>query len=165
MDRIREALFSILTPHLPNAAFLDLFAGTGANGIEALSRGAKHCLFVDNAPASRALVQRNLEAARLMDAATVEGMELPRQITRISDHGAPFDVIFADPPHEFDQYNPLVEAIGREGLLAEEGILIIEHAAELNLKDDNDPLHRFRQANYGNTTLSFFERPPVGDAH
>lgn len=162
LDRVREALFSILTPRLPDAAFLDLFAGTGANGIEALSRGAKHCLFVDNAPESRALVQRNLAATQLMNAATVEGMALPHQLTRLSGHQAPFDVIFADPPREFDQYDLLVEVVGQEGLM-EEGILIIEHAAELNLTVESGTLRRFRQANYGNTTLSFFETLPVDD--
>lgn len=164
LDRVREALFSILTPGLDGAAFLDLFAGTGANGIEALSRGAQRCLFVDSSTASLALIRRNLEAARLADQADLERVELPGQLARLGSQGAPFDVIYADPPHTFAHYDALVEAIGREGLLAPEGVLVIEHGADTRFEEANGPLHRFREAAYGKTVLSFFEYRPTVDA-
>jgi len=164
LDRVREALFSILGPQLADVAFLDLFAGTGANGIEALSRGAQRCLFVDSSAASLALVRRNLESARLLDNAAFERLNLPSQLERLTSPGAPYGVIFADPPHIFTEYDLLVKTIGRDHLLAEEGVLVIEHSAETNLKEENGPLHRFRQADYGKTTLSFFEHTSSEEA-
>ena len=111
-----------------------------------------------------ALVRRNLEAARLLDDAAFERRDLPGQLARLTGPGTPFGVIFADPPHDFAQYDLLVEAIGRENLLEEEGVLVIEHGAEMDFERENGPLHRFRKAVYGNTTLSFFQHMSPEDA-
>ena len=157
LDRVREALFNILSPRLPGGRFLDLFAGTGANGIEALSRGAHHCTFVDHSPAAIAAITHNIECMGLHARAVCLRLALPDQLDRLNVPDAPdYNMIFADPPHNFDAYNTLVARIQECGLLAEEGIVIVEHAVGLSLDAAIGALRCWRRATYGRTCLSFF---------
>ena len=97
-DRIKETLFNILQPDIPGCTFLDLFAGSGGIGIEALSRGASACVFVDNDPKACAVIRENLAFTRLADDAEVLGLEASRAITSLEGH-KPFTFIFMDPPY------------------------------------------------------------------
>ena len=156
LDWVREALFSIIGPRIEGAAFLDLFAGTGANGIEALSRGARLCVFVDNDRRALAAVERNLEAAHLEDLAEIHRLTLPEGLQGLSPPEQGYDFIFADPPYAIDSYESLLSGIADGSLLAPEGMVIIEHAARIVIKGDNTGLEEFRLAKYGDTALSFF---------
>lgn len=156
LDRVREALFSILMPRIPGARFLDLFAGTGANGIEALSRGAAWCTFVDNAPAAIATVTHNLEAARLDTHAECLRLSLPEGLGAVSPKRAPYGVVFADPPYAFTRYGDLARLLRDMSLVEEGGLLVLEHAATTDLGEELGGLKRFRTAHYGDTDLSFF---------
>jgi len=157
LDRVREALFSILGDRIAGARFLDLFAGTGANGIEALSRGAAFCTFVDNHPESLAVIWRNIEKAYLSDRTQVVKLSLPKGLANLPPRAAPYRVIFADPPHIFDQHEALFEAIVRNRLLEPGGLVVIEHDASLVLPEHPiTGLARARTATYGGTGLTFF---------
>jgi 16S rRNA (guanine966-N2)-methyltransferase len=102
-DRAREGLFSSLGPgSLVDASVLDLFAGTGAAGIEALSRGAQRAIFVDRSPAAIVAIKRNLGATKLSDRAEVIASGLARFLTRDDRPGAPFDVVICDPPYDLE---------------------------------------------------------------
>jgi len=153
LDRVREALFSILAPRIAGANFLDLFAGSGANGIEALSRGAASALFVDNHPDSLACIKKNLELTGFANRGRCQRSALPQDLARVSGD---FDVIFADPPYGFTGYTELLEAIAQTGKLATDGEIVIEHPRKLDLPAEIATLRQTQQRHYGTTTLSFY---------
>lgn len=156
-DRIRESLFSILMPRLEQARFLDLFAGTGANGIEALSRGAASATFVDSDERSLQFIKRNLAKTSLRARGHVRRLQLPEQLGRLAGD-APFDIVFADPPYKFTHYLKLLDRIVDEDVLAAEGVVIVEHNRNTPMPEDGDHLVQARRNTYGDTTLSFYRR-------
>lgn len=153
LDRVREALFNILAPRIAGACFLDLFAGTGANGIEALSRGALSAVFVDKEVRSLSAVRANLATTRLAGQARIMKLAIPVGLAQLD---GPFDVIFADPPYEFRDFEALFGEIQRRDLLNSGGIIVLEHASRTPLEELIGGFSRTRQATYGDTTLSFF---------
>ncbi len=155
LDRVREALFSILMPRLEDARFVDLFCGSGANGIEALSRGAANVTFVDQDRKALNTVRDNLNRARVATHATCLQLEIPREIQRIP---GTFDLVFADPAYDFDAYDALLDAIAAGTLLAEDGLVIVEHRRSVDLPATTDALTRTRVAPYGQCALSFYAR-------
>lgn len=156
LDRVRESLFSILMPRLPGARFADLFAGSGANGIEALSRGATAAVFVDSDARSLACVQQNLARTRLELSATQYRLRLPSGLARLRKTEAPFDLVYADPPFGFTAYDTLLETLISEDLLLPQCLVTIEHANTTTIPEAVAPLTRQRQVSYGTVTLSFF---------
>lgn len=156
LDRVREAAFSILLPRIAGARFADLFAGSGANGIEALSRGAEACAFVDSDPRSLTNVEHNLERTHLAGKAACYRLALPDGLGRLRLREAPFHIVFADPPFDFAGYDILLERIAAEALLAPEGVVVIEHAKDAPTPEAAGGLIRNRQSTYGTVTLSFF---------
>ena len=155
LDRVRESLFSILAPRIPNARFLDLFAGTGANGIEALSRGAAFCGFIDTAREARAVIEQNLALANVGDQGSILACTLPQGLADLLEG---YDVVFADPPYEFDQHRELLARLGREGLVLAGGCVIVEHEVSTALEERVGALTRYRLSRYGRVALSFYER-------
>lgn len=152
-DRVREALFNILGPWLSDGRFLDAFSGTGANGIEALSRGAREVVFVDSTRNALGLVRNNLVKTKLATGAVLLEAVLPKDGDRV--HG-PFDVIFADPPYDYQDYAGLLECFARDGFLAEDGIIVIEHIKSLDLPESVGTLEQTRRKKYGKSCLSFY---------
>jgi len=161
LDRVREAFFSIVGPALPGSRFLDLFAGTGANGLEALSRGAAHAALVESDAASRKLIAENIARTKLGDRARVHALTLPAGLAKLI-HDEPYQFIYADPPHSFLDYTALFDAIHTGGLLADGGVIVLEHATRTPVADAVGAFRRARVAQYGQTTLSFFR--PQGHA-
>lgn len=153
LDRVREALFSILMSRIEGSRFLDLFAGTGANGIEALSRGAAAAIFVDASRPALNTVRDNLTRARVAQRAMSLQLELPREIARISGN---YDIVFADPAYDFGLYTELLAGIEERALLADDGIIVIEHKRGTELPESVGTLERSRVANYGQCALSFY---------
>ncbi|MGB5660638.1 MAG: 16S rRNA (guanine(966)-N(2))-methyltransferase RsmD [Thermoanaerobaculia bacterium] len=156
--RLREALFDIWRDRVPGARFLDLFAGSGAVGLEALSRGASFVVFVEN---DRDAVRR-LQAvcAELApDSTSVLQADLPAQIDRVQRPGEGcYDLIFADPPYAFTEYGELVASLGE--LLAVGGELAIEHSVRRGLPDSVEGLVRQGSRNYGENRIAFFAAAP-----
>ncbi len=155
LDRVREALFSIIGPEIGGVRFLDLYAGAGAVGLEALSRGAEHVDFLESNREAARLIRENIQRTRLSHGARIYIVDLPGGLDRFPA-AAPYALIYADPPHAFTDYAALFEAIGDAGLLARDGTLILEHATRTTVPDDLGPFRRFRSARYGETTLSFY---------
>lgn len=152
LDRVREALFSILAARLPKARFLDLFAGTGANGLEALSRGAAQATFIDCDRRALAIIEKNLQLTHLSAGRCLQ-LDLPKDLPRIA---GPFDIVFADPPYDFSAYADLLHAIDNAQLLAQNGLLILEHRQNTLLPELSGKFTRRRIAEYGDTHLSFY---------
>jgi 16S rRNA (guanine966-N2)-methyltransferase len=161
-DRVREALFSVLG-NLEGATVLDLFAGTGALGIEALSRGAMHATFVENArPALRAL-QRNLQALEAVDATTVLPIAVERALRSVPWKTEAFDLVFIDPPYALIRDGRFQGALGLamdRGLstaLRPEGRAIIEHGSDERAPVVSGVSHEQTRV-YGDSALSFYLR-------
>jgi 16S rRNA (guanine(966)-N(2))-methyltransferase RsmD len=159
-DRLRETLFNVLAPRIENARFLDLCAGSGAVGIEALSRGAAHITFVDRSRKMSALIASNLELCRVSTAAsTVVSAEAGDFLDRIIKQApGPWDIVFFDPPYA-DDYLAVLERIGSHGekLLTGDGLVIVEHDKRKLLPEIVGSLRQTRNLKQGDSVLSFYE--------
>ncbi|SHF20841.1 16S rRNA (guanine(966)-N(2))-methyltransferase RsmD [Caldanaerobius fijiensis DSM 17918] len=154
-DRIKESIFNILQLYIPGAVVLDLFSGSGALGIESLSRGAEKAVFVDQSKQSVQFIKKNLMAAKLVDRATVLCMPVKKALEKLDSQ---FDLIFMDPPYLKGLITPTLEDIGLKNLLKEEGIIVVEHDSKDFLPDTITFFVRYRQKQYGRTTVSFYKR-------
>ncbi|HEX5761117.1 MAG TPA: 16S rRNA (guanine(966)-N(2))-methyltransferase RsmD [Thermoanaerobaculia bacterium] len=162
--RVREALFSIWSERVPGARFLDLFAGSGAVGIEAASRGAARVLCLEDDPRAVRTLRKNVEGLggeggerRI----AVWRVPLPRGLSRLVEQGEPpYDLVFADPPYAFDEYEELLRRVAP--LVAEDGEAAVEHSAREPLAEEAAGLTRVSERRYGETALSFYRRrePP-----
>jgi len=160
-DRVREALFSILAHRLLNCRFLDLYAGTGAVGIEAVSRGAKHVICVESAHQAKALVQLNIAHCGVGDRMTIVHQTVQRFLSQADHWDEPYDIIFADPPYEsVPEFVSLVGAVDTGRLFAVDAWLIIEHALKTSLPASVAGMTFQRCYRYGDTALSIFSRLP-----
>jgi 16S rRNA (guanine966-N2)-methyltransferase len=149
-DRLRETLFNILSPRIQGARVLDGFSGTGAVGLEAISRGAADVMFVDHDPRAVALITSNVERCGVTGHAIIR-RELGRQ-TLPSD--ALFDLIVLDPPYEMNPHGALTSLAPH---LAAEGVLVLEHARRQDAPDV-DGLLRVREVKAGSSVLTFYKR-------
>ena len=150
-DKLRETLFNILAPRIEGARVFDGFAGTGAVGIEALSRGAAHVTFVEKDRRAVALIQANLAACGVEAVYNVEQDEIVAALRRA---GAAFDLILLDPPYELHPISPTLEAAAAR--LSAEGLLVLERATRRE-PDVPATLIRVRDVKSGDSTLTFFE--------
>jgi len=153
-DRAREALFAILGDRVVGARVLDLFAGSGALGLEALSRGARAALFVDNDRRALAAIARNIETLGFADRAVY----LRRDLCRCRKLPAgPFDLVFCDPPYGRGLGERMVALVAAEGLLAAGGILVVEERSSETVAGAGD-LQLVQRRSYGDTCFWFFSR-------
>jgi 16S rRNA (guanine966-N2)-methyltransferase len=158
-DRLRETLFNILAPRIEGARFLDLCAGTGAVGIEALSRGAAQVTFVDQSRKMCALIEANVDALEVeqneVEIVSAEASEfLRRRGKKVTE---PFDIIFYDPPYAAN-YEPPLDNLGdmTRSLVSKEGIVIVEHSSKNALNGEFGELKRYRHLKQGDSSLSFY---------
>jgi 16S rRNA (guanine966-N2)-methyltransferase len=172
-DRLRETLFNILSPRLDGCRFVDLYAGTGAVGIEALSRGAAHVWFAENAEPALASLRGNLAALKISSGYTVESRGVGAVLQKLAKLTQQIDLVFLDPPYEAEaEYagtlSFLGSARGRE-MLAPDALVIVEHTKKAKLAGRYGGLEHTRLVKQGDATLSFFafatvEQSPHPDA-
>jgi 16S rRNA (guanine(966)-N(2))-methyltransferase RsmD len=159
-DRLRETLFNVLAPRMPQARFLDLCAGTGAVGIEALSRGAAYVTFVDRSRKTCGLIEANLDLLGVPEAETEVVMSEAAEFLRRATARAhtPYDIVYFDPPYSID-YLPVLDAFGTQAhtLLNADGILVVEHHHKNTLRDAVGLIRRWRILKQGDSALSFYE--------
>ena len=129
-DRLKENLFNLLGPRIPGARFLDLYSGSGAIGIEALSRGAREAVFVENSRAALEAIRVNLRKCGLDTKARVLGMDIGKAIRRLTEEAGPFDIIFLDPPYGMGLTRQTLTWLEESSLLAAEGMIVAEVPAE-----------------------------------
>ena len=156
-DRVREALFDILGDRAKGSAFLDLFAGSGAVGIEALSRGAGPVLLVENERAALLAIDRNLEALEVRDRVLVLREGWPGALVRGARSG-PFSIVFADPPFARAPYAAILESLMAPGILGADARIILEHELRLGVPERVGELQRTRVARYGRVGLAIYTR-------
>lgn len=162
-DRIREALFNILTSRLGTlngCKVLDLFSGTGALALEALSRGAQSARLIDSHSESIKIIKKNIDACRMNDCTTVQQGELPAVLAKIESCGT-YDLIFLDPPYDQDLAPVLLSRIDALGLLSSKGIIVVETEKGCNLAERIGSLAQTNQRCYGISTITLFERTPL----
>jgi 16S rRNA (guanine(966)-N(2))-methyltransferase RsmD len=160
-DRLRETLFNVLAPRIQGAAFLDLYAGSGAVGIEALSRGAARVEFVEQAPKALKALQGNLERLGLSAGFQVHAVAVGAFLRRASQvpKRERYEVVFLDPPWDAAaQYAATLGQLGGSaaGLLAPGGLVIAEHRRKERLEDNYGSLQRTRLLEQGDAALSFY---------
>ena len=153
-DRNKESLFNMIAPDLYDAVFLDLFCGSGAIGIEALSRGAKKAVFVDSSRQSRESTQRNLQHTKLEQKAELLNQDVFSAIRLLKNRNERFDIIFMDPPYEEGLVAPVLEAIVLSSLLREDGYVIVERGAK-TLPPKVQGLKIIREKDYKTTVMTF----------
>ncbi len=162
-DRLRETLFNVLAPRISGAAFLDLYAGSGAVGIEALSRGASFVSFVERAPAAVKILRDNLERLAIGDGFRIHAVSVEaylRSSLKPSLKPECYEVLFMDPPYEDKRdYSTTLGLLGGAaiGMLAPDAIVIAEHRRKIPLDEQYSTLHRTRLLEQGDSALSFYE--------
>ena len=156
-DRVRESIFDILQGVLEGRRVLDLFAGTGAMGIEALSRGALAAVFVENHPSSLEALKRNLAACRLEGDSEVLAHEAEEGLRFLEGRGESFEFIFLDPPYGKGLASKTVGKLAKSPLLNSETLVVAEHSPSEEV-DEVFPLQRVDFRKYGSTRISFFRK-------
>ncbi len=151
-DRLRETLFDVLAPRIQGALFLDAYAGTGAVGIEALSRGARRCVFVEKNRAAAAVIRGNLMTLGIENRAEVFTGKAAPVLERINA-----DIVFLDPPYESD--NEYATALAALAASPSEKLVIVQHASLRTLPEQAGVLRRHRVLKQGNNSLSFYSAP------
>lgn len=158
-DRLRETLFNVLAPRIEGAHFLDLYAGSGAVGLEALSRGAEHVVFVEHAPAALKVLQANLARLRLTAGFSIQSGSVGAYLRLALPESKQFDLVFLDPPYdETKEYATTLGLLGSAAanLLAVGAVVIAEHRRKERLEDCYGLLARTRLLEQGDAALSFY---------
>jgi 16S rRNA (guanine966-N2)-methyltransferase len=166
-DRLRETLFNVLGPGVVGSRFLDVFAGTGAVGIEALSRSAADVTFIENhAPAAK-LIRNNLDSLKIASGATILNVDaliaFQKLAARHTPSTPPFDFVFVDPPYAAHvDYARTLEFLASANFLAPGALVIFEHHHKFQLPEQFDRLRRTRVLKQGDSTLSFYFSSQTG---
>jgi 16S rRNA (guanine966-N2)-methyltransferase len=159
-DRLRETLFNILAPRLDRCRFVDLYAGTGAVGIEALSRGAAHVWFAENAEPALASLRQNLAALKINRDVTVEDRGVGALLQRLSKLTEPVDLVYIDPPYEAEaEYSGTLNFFGSvrgRAILGSHALVVAEHSSKAKLAPRYGALEHTRLLKQGDAALSFF---------
>ena len=151
-DRVKESVFNIINFHLPDANVLDLFAGSGAMGIEALSRASRHAIFIEQSDDAFKIIKKNLCDTRLEDRAEIIRTDAISFLNRTNDV---FDIIFLDPPYNKGFFDSAMNGIKNRSLLSDKGIVVAESEFGGELPDC-EGFELIRRAKYGKTLISVF---------
>ena len=162
-DRIKETLFNIIGPSVYDAVFLDLFSGSGGIGIEALSRGAKEAVFVENNPKAMACIRENLKTTRLGAKAALMTEDAVSALGRLEGEKI-FDIIFMDPPYNRDEERRVLRYLGGSSLVYDDTVIILEASRETDLSYADDlGFFVIREKIYKTNKHVFIERAGVED--
>jgi len=158
-DRLRETLFNVIGPKVEGAVFLDCYAGSGAVGIEALSRGAAKVWFIESNPKATQVICNNIETLNIQykTEAEVLALDVARSLKKLANQGAQFDIVLLTPPYKSSgEYTRSLQWLGEGSLLAPDALVIAEHDKRHTLDDAYGCLQRSRTLTQGDATLSFF---------
>lgn len=156
MDRVKESLFGMIQEHVKGSIVLDLFAGSGSLGIEAISNGAKECYFIDNNQEVIQVLNKNVLNFDIAGQARVRLLDWKRALNDFFKMGVKFDIIFVDPPYEYDVYEKVIRKVIELNLLQSGGIIVLEHR-NLLLKDNYGELSLYKEKKYGDKSVNIYQ--------
>lgn len=152
-EKVREALFNILGAQVSEARFLDLFSGSGAIGIEALSRGAHSVVFVEKYPS---LVFANLTTLALLDCCQIIKQDALKSLDMLNNKSEQFDIVYIDPPYDSQLLELSLAKLGAQNLLTPQGKIIAEHSCRQKLQANYGSITQYKSAKYGEIELTFY---------
>ena len=162
IGRLRESYFDIVQGRIDGARFLDLCSGSGSMGIEALSRGAAHVVFIEKSRRALQVLRRNLDHCGIQEGFRLIPGDIFQEIPRLARQGERFDLIYFDPPYFRDLYERALELLDQCPLLEPGGLLAANHFKKVPLPDGSGALRRVREVQHGDSVLSFFGFPDPG---
>ncbi len=154
---VREAMFDILFSRVRNAVVLDLFAGTGALGIESLSRGAARAVFVDNSPSALTVIKQNIQNCGLESVAVTLRQDATRKLSGLTAFDAVFDIVFMDPPYDQGAVSSALAALAATSVLKPGAVVAAEHSRREAINDTTGRFKLLDQRKYGDTLVSFLD--------
>jgi len=164
-DKVKESMFNIIGQLFAGGTALDLFAGTGGLGIEALSRGIDRAVFIDKDFKAIQTIKENVRELGLSDRAEVYKNDARRALEQLAERGVLFELVFLDPPYQKTLfYEELILQMQELGLLLDGAVIVAEHSADVELPDRYDAAVRWRQATYGEISISFYRYEGKADA-
>lgn len=157
-DRVKEALFNIISKKIHASNVLDLFAGTGNLGLEAISRGAKRCTFTEKNNNTYRILEKNVSNLGFAGSCELYKMDAIELLTNLGKQNKKYDIIFLDPPYSMGLVEKSIELINKHMLLAEKGIIISEHDETERVQEKVEALVNYRTERYGRTKIYFWHR-------
>ena len=157
MDRVKESVFAMIQDYIPDSLVLDLFAGSGNLGIEAISNGAKHCYFTDNNKEVIKVLNQNITNLNIKDKSTIILTDWKKYLNNCPNTNLKFDIIFVDPPYAYDVYEKILDKVTTLDLLKDNGLIILEHG-NLKFKDTYSNLKLYKEKKYGSKTVNIYKK-------
>lgn len=161
-DKVKEALFNIIGPYFEGGVGLDLFAGSGGLGIEALSRGLEKVIFVDRDPKAVQIIKENIAACQFDEQSEVYRNDAERALKAILKREIVFDYIFLDPPYKKQQLVKLMETMNNESFISPNGVIVCEHASEIELPDAIGLFKIIKKEKYGIIGITIYQNSSLG---
>jgi len=156
MDRVKESLFGTIQNNIKNSIVLDLFAGSGQLGIEAISNGAQKCYFIDNNKEVIKILNKNITNLNIKDKSIITLSDWKKALNDFGTRKIKFDLIFVDPPYDYDVYEKILNKVSELELLTEDGLIILEHQ-NLKFKDNYQNLTLYKEKKYGNKSVNIYK--------
>lgn len=156
MDRVKESLFATIQSYIKDSVVLDLFAGSGGLGIEAISNGAKTCYFIDNNKEVIKVLNQNITNLNIKQNSKVILSDWKKSLNDFANQGIKFDLIFVDPPYDYNVYEKILEKVSILNLLNENGLIILEHS-NLKFKETYNDLTLYKDKKYGNKSVNIYK--------
>jgi 16S rRNA (guanine(966)-N(2))-methyltransferase RsmD len=157
-SKVREALFDIIRDRIEGASFVDLYAGTGTVGLEALSRGASRAIFVEPNDLRISTIKKNADEFGFREKAQVVKNRAYKFLEKSSSEKENFDIFFIDPPYHSEEIGKILPLIGEKGLLNKNGVVIVEHFFKKKVPETTGELKIYRSYRYGDTMLTFYRK-------
>jgi 16S rRNA (guanine966-N2)-methyltransferase len=155
-DRLKESLFNILQPDIAGSIVLDAFGGTGAIGVEAISRGAREAVFIENTAVACRLIRKNLELCRIQTGYRILQQDVFAALRSLARQGFRANIAFFDPPYDWQPYGDLLKIVFNRNLLMQTSCAVIEHHRKASLPESGDGYRRYRVIRQGDQCLSFY---------
>ena len=155
MDRVKESLFGMIQDYIKDSTVLDLFAGSGNLGVEAISNGAKIAYFIDNNPEAIKVLNKNIANLGIKSKSRVILSDWKKSLNTFATQNIKFDLIFIDPPYAYDVYEKILNKVSTLNLLSNDGLIIMEHS-NLHLPTTYENLTLYKERNYGNKSINIY---------
>lgn len=163
LDRVKESIFGIIQNYIPEAVVIDVFAGTGSLGLEAVSRGAKECYLVDKHPSTFQILKKNVANLNFTKECQCLNLDAYQALEEVARRGITFDVIFIDPPYAKEMIPPAVEMAEKLKLLNSDGIIVTKIDSSENIYDGYGSIKISDCRKYGNTTVCIYHYQETGE--